>query len=514
VRHCQRDGAAERFATHNQWTAIRLRLFLLEGALSQAFNAVVRQVQPVIEAGVAPAGKQDWRPAHEQARVAIETGNDQHVRCTGRGHGYVLRCWPMRARGLLDNAGLWRQPEFLKLWTGQTISLFGSQVSQLAIPLTAALVLNANPAEMGLLGAFEFAPFLLLSLFAGVWVDRMYRRPVLIVADVGRAILLGSIPAAAFLGVLRIEQLYAVGLLSGVLTVFFDVAYQSYLPVLVHREHLVEGNSKLEVSRSVAQITGPGVAGALVQLITAPMAVLVDAVSFIASVFSLLLIHAPEPVPVRHEGKSGSMWSELREGLVVVLGNPLLRSIAGCTGTSNLFSNAMQAVFVLYMTRELGLQPAVIGLIFAVSGPGALLGAVLAGWLARRLGLGTTIIASIFVGALSNLLIPLASGSAVQITAMLMIPMFIGGATSPIYNINQVSLRQAITPDQVQGRMNASMRFLVWGTIPIGALLGGALGQAFGLWPTIMAMVIGELLAPAWVLFSPVRQLRVQPAPV
>lgn len=410
--------------------------------------------------------------------------------------------------------GLWRHPEFLKLWTGQTISLFGSQVSQLAIPLTAALVLNASPVEMGLLGAFEFAPFLLLSLFAGVWVDRAYRRPVLISADVARAVLLGSIPVAALIGALRIEHLYVVGLLTGVGTVFFDVAYQSYLPVLVSREHLVEGNSKLEVSRSVAQIAGPGLGGLLVQLITAPMAVVVDALSFVASVISLLLIRQPEPAPVRRDGDAPSIWTELREGLEVVLGNPLLRSIAGCTGTSNLFSNAMMAVYVLYLTRELGLQPAAVGLIFAVGGPGALLGAVMAGSLAKRFGLGWTIIVSIFVGGLANLLIPFARGPAVVITAMLMVPAFAGGAANSIYNINQVSLRQAITPDRVQGRMNASMRFIVWGTIPIGALLGGALGQTLGIWPTILLMVLGDLVAPLWVLLSPVRRLQTQPVPV
>ena len=410
--------------------------------------------------------------------------------------------------------GLWRHREFLKLWTGQTISQFGTQVSQLAIPLAAALVLNASPAQMGLLSAFEFAPFLLLSLFAGVWVDRMRRRPILIVADIGRAVLLGSIPLAAVLGALHIEQLYIIGLLTGVLTVFFDVAYQAYLPALVHREHLVEGNSKLEVSRSVAQIAGPGLSGALVQLITAPMAVAVDALSFIASVISLLLIRAPEPTPVRTVGKAGSMWMELRAGLGVVLGNPLLRSIAGCTATSNLFGNGMQAIFVLYMTRELQLPPAAIGLVFAASGPGALLGSLLAGWCSRRFGLGNTIIGSILAGGLANLLIPLARGPLLLVLGMLMVASFVSGLTNPVYNINQVSLRQAITPDHLQGRMNASVRFIVWGTIPIGALMGGALGEAFGLWPTIVAMVVADLLAPAWVLFSPVRQLRIQPAPV
>src|SRR5437763_534919 len=249
----------------------------------------------------------------------------------------------------------------------QPIARFGSEISQLAIPLAEALVLAASPAQMGLLGAFEFAPFLLLSLFAGVWVDRVRRRPVLLVADIGRAIILGSIPAAALLGILRIEQLYVVGLLTGVLTVFFDVAYQAYLPVLVSREHLVEGNSKLEVSRSVAQIAGPGVAGALVQLVTAPIAVVVDALSFVASVIFLLFIHTPEPAPVRRAGKDGSVWSELREGLAVVLGNPLLRSIAGCPATPNLFGNAVQAIYVLYVTRQLGVQPADRGLLSPAS---------------------------------------------------------------------------------------------------------------------------------------------------
>jgi MFS family permease len=413
--------------------------------------------------------------------------------------------------------GLWRHPEFLKLWTGQTISQFGTQISQLAIPLTAALVLSASPAEMGLLSAVEFAPFLLLSLFAGVWVDRMQRRPILIVADIGRAVALGSIPLAAALNVLHMEQLYAVALVTGVLTVFFDVAYQSYLPVLVRREHLVEGNSKLEVSRSVAQIAGPGIAGGLVQLITAPMAVLVDALSYVASVISLLFIHVAEPPPARHarpSGEAASIWAELHEGLGVVLGNPLLRSIAGCTATSNLFGNALQAVYVLYVTRELGLEPAVIGLIFAMSGPGALLGALMVGELARRFGLGHTIVGSIFATGLASLLIPLASGPQPVVVGTLMLASFVAGLGNPVYNINQVSLRQVITPDHLQGRMNASMRFIVWGTIPIGALLGGTLGEVFGLWPTIMAMALAELTAPAWVIFSPVRQLRTQPAPV
>jgi MFS family permease len=415
---------------------------------------------------------------------------------------------------VLRFAGLWRHAEFVKLWAGQTISQFGTQVSQLAIPLTAALVLQASPAEMGLLSALEFAPFLALSLFVGVWADRTRRRPILIVADIGRAVCLGSIPLASLLGVLRIEQLYVVGLLTGALTVLFDVAYQAYLPVLISRKDLVEGNSKLEVSRSVAQIAGPGIAGALVQIIGAPVAVAIDAASFVASVVTLLWIRAPEPAPARRSGPTRSVWSELREGLAVVLGNPVLRSIAGCTATSNLFGNATQAMYVLYVTRELGLEPAVIGLIYAVSGPGALLGALAAGPAARRFGLGKTILGSITATQVGNLLIPLAGGPPAAATAMLLVASFISGMSSPMYNVNQVSLRQAMTADRVQGRMNASMRFIVWGTIPIGALLGGGLAQVFGLSLTIVAMVICGLAAPAWLVFSPVPRLRVQPASV
>jgi predicted MFS family arabinose efflux permease len=192
----------------------------------------------------------------------------------------------------------------------------------------------------------------------------------------------------------------------------------------------------------------------------------------------------------------------------------LLRSIAGCTATSNLFSNAMQAVYVLYATRELGIEPALLGIIFAAGGPGALLGSLLAGRVSDRFGFGATIIGSILIGGLANLLMPLAGGPLPVVASMLMLAWFIGGLCSPVYNINQVSLRQAITPDRLQGRMNATVRFIVWGTIPIGALLGGILGQAIGLWPTLLSMALGSLLAPLWVVFSPVRHLRSQPLPV
>jgi predicted MFS family arabinose efflux permease len=310
------------------------------------------------------------------------------------------------------------------------------------------------------------------------------------------------------------EHLYIVAFCTGALTVFFDVADQSFLPVLVHRERLVEGNSKLELSRSVAQITGPGVAGVLVQALTAPIAVALDALSFLGSTVFLLLIRVPEPAPARANRQPTSIWSDVREGLRLVFENPHLRSIAACTGTSNLFGNGLFALYVLYLTRELAIEPVILGFIMAVSGPGALLGALLAGRLARTLGLGTTIVGAIVISSVANVLVPLASGPLPLVIGMLILQGAVSGFSNPVYNINQVSLRQAITPDRLQGRMNASMRFLVWGTIPVGALLGGALGEAVGLRPALALLAIGGLLAPLWVVFSPVRRLRDQPTPV
>lgn len=410
-------------------------------------------------------------------------------------------------------AGLWRHPDFLKLWVGQTISRFGSQVSELALPLTAVLVLQATPSEMGVLAAAERAPFLLIGLFAGVWVDRVRRRPVLVAGDFGRGLLLLSIPLAALLGALRMEQLYVVGLLVGVLTVFFDVAYQSYLPSLVRREHLVEGNSKLEVTSSSSAIFGPGVAGALVQLVTAPLAILVDAVSFLLSAASLLLIRQPEPQPMPKDQRR-TVWTEIGEGLGVVVGNPVLRSIAGCTSTFNLFNSLGWAVFVLFATRELGLEPGLLGVVLGIGSVGFLAGALLAQPAARHLGLGPAIVGSSFASGAGAFLIPLAGSLAPLAIPLLVASQLLSGLGTPVYNVNQVSLRQTITPDHLQGRMNASMRFLVWGTMPIGSLLGGWLGDLVGLQATLVVAAAGQALAVLWVLLSPVRRLREQPEPV
>ncbi len=406
-------------------------------------------------------------------------------------------------------SSLWRHSDFLKLWAGESVSLLGSQITFLALPLTAVTWLQATPFEMGLLGALEFAPFLLFSLVAGVWADRLPRRPILMAANIGRALLLGSIPLMALNGSLTMGYLYAMAFGVGVSTVFFDVAYQSYLPVLVTREQLVEGNSKLEGSSSVAQIAGPALAGGLVQAFTAPIAVAADAASFLVSAFCLGLIRRRE-IPGNRAGKWKPIWGEIREGLEVVFHSPILRSIAGCTATNNFFSNVRFAVLTIYVVRELGIEPGLLGIIFAVGSVGALIGALWGSAIARRWGVGPTLIGAALVGAIGSLALPAAQGSTTFAVAMLILGLFINGGANPVYNITQMSLRQAIIPLRLQGRMNASMRFLVWGTIPLGSLTGGALGELIGIHTTLVIGAIGGLLAVTWVFFSPVRSL-IQP---
>ena len=410
--------------------------------------------------------------------------------------------------------GLIRHPDFVKLWTAETISQFGTQVSLLALPLIAATVLRVPPFEFALLATFEFLPFILLSLPAGVWVDRLRRRPILILADVGRAIALVSIPVAVLLDALTIWQLYLVGFSIGCLTVFFDVAYQSYLPALVEREDLVEGNSKLEISRSAAQIAGPGTAGILIGLVTAPLAIVLDAISFLASALFLFLIRRPEPRPgprpLTTNGKAPSMRAEIAEGLRYVGGNRYLRSISATTALSNLFGTIALSILLLYLVRELGFTAELLGITFSLGSIGFLVGAVGANRLAARFGVGRTIVGSAML--FGPALLPIALAPADLTLPFVAAGGFLGGLGGAIYNINQVSFRQAITPERIQGRMNATMRFIVWGTIPIGALAGAVLGGVIGLQATIWVGAIGSFLGFLPVLLSPVRSLKEIPS--
>jgi len=416
-----------------------------------------------------------------------------------------VRFWP---RG-----GLWRHSDFLKLWSAETISQFGSQITGLALPLVAIITLDVSAFQVSALYVIEFAPFLLISLPAGVWVDRLPRRPILILGDLGRAALLATIPIAYALDMLTIWQLYAVGFFVGICTVFFDVAYQSYLPSLVDRTALVEGNSKLEISRSAAQLSGPAAAGVLVQALKAPYAILLDAVSFLASgLFVLGIRKREENVPTRAERKESktSMRAELREGLGWVLGNPYLRTISMSTATFNFFGSMMQAILAVYLVRSLGMSPFLIGVIFAVGNLGYLAGALLTNRISRRIGVGPAIVVGGMAG-IAQLLIPLAPQEAHAAVPWLVASGLIVGFGVVLYNVTQVSMRQAITPERLQGRMNSSIRFIVWGVMPLGLLAGGALATSFDLRTAIWVGAIGNSLSWLPLVIGPVKSLREVP---
>lgn len=415
-------------------------------------------------------------------------------------------------RALRSGAGAFNS-DFGRLWSGQTVSVLGSQVTLLALPLTAVLVLKAHPSQMGLLAAAGSAPYLLVGLFAGVWVDRVRRRPILMAADLGRALLLASIPLAAWLHVLGMAQLYVVAFLAGILRVFFDVASQSFLPVLVGHEALVAANSKLETSNSVAGIVGPGLAGALVQLVTAPVAILVDALSFLVSALFLRLIRTREPLPARHDERQG-LLTAIREGLRLVWTDPLLRPLVISGASFSLFDSLLMAVYVLYMVRTLALTPALVGVVFALGSVGGLAGALLAGPLTRRIGLGRALVGGILAAGVAELGIALAGGP--PLVALLIVIVAEAGVQCGdlVYDINAVSLRQSRVADRVQGRVNATVRVCTWGMAPLGALAGGVLAERYGLRPAVVVAGAGTLCAFLWVLCSPVRSLREAPGPV
>jgi MFS family permease len=417
----------------------------------------------------------------------------------------VRRLWP--------TGGLWRHADFLKLWSAETVSQFGSQITGLALPLVAVLVIEASAFEVSALFVIEFLPFILFAIPAGVWVDRLKRKPILVIADIGRAVLLGSIPLAYAFDVLYLGQLYVVGFLVGICTVFFDVSYQSYLPSLVARDRLVEGNSKLEISRSAAQLGGPGLAGGLVGVVGAPVAILLDAISFVGSALFLLSIRKPEVLPEREEGAPRpSMLKEAKEGLRYVLGNRYLRAISICTGTSNLFWSLGGAILIVYAVRELGMSPALIGLIFSVANAGPMIAALTTNKVFERIGVGRTILGTSMLFSGAATLYPLAPQSFA--TPFFIAGGVLGGYAAVAYNITQVSFRQAICPERMQGRMNAVIRFLVWGTMPIGALAGGAIGSLIGLRAALWVGAIGALFSFLPIALSPVRSIEKMPEPI
>lgn len=404
--------------------------------------------------------------------------------------------------------GLWHHLDFRRLWIGDTVSQFGAMVSQLALPLVAILAVDATTFEIGLLTTFETVAFLLIGLPAGAWVDRMRHRRVLIVNDVIRALALATIPLAQLGGVLTIEQLFAVALVVGVSTVFFDVTYQSFLPELVDRADLVEGNAKLQASQSVSQVAAPSLGGLLIQALTAPYAVLLTAASFLWSASWLTAITARSPKPDRRPDRH--LGREIREGLAFVLGNRLLRAIGACTAISNLFSSMAAGLVLVLLARELGLSPGVIGLLTSTAAVGGLVGSLVASRFARWVGQGPAIWLSALAIAPPTFVLPFVQRDWTLVCYAVV--QVVGWAMVVVYNITQVSFRQSLCPPPLLGRMNATMRFFVWGTMPLGGLLGGVLGTAIGVRETLLVVAVGTSLAFLPVFFSPLRTMRELPS--
>ena len=413
-----------------------------------------------------------------------------------------------------------RDPGFLRLWAAETISHLGSNFSNLAMPIVAIQLLDAGPMEIAWINLADFLPFLVLGLLIGALVDRLPRRRVLIVGDLGRATLLLTLPISYLLGILSIPQLVVVGLLLGTLTVFFDVAYQAYLPSLIPKEDLVEGNSKLEISRSAAGLIGPSLAGALIAIVKAPLAVVIDAVSYLLSALFLLSIKphhesvadANAAAAQAEATPRASLRTDIAAGLRYVFGHPALRTIGGATATSNLFSSIGGTVQMLFAYKVLGLSVAFVGFAATLGSAGGLISAVFADRISRRLGVGRTILLTIPLGG------PLMAALAFckpgdDLVNVLVIGggFFAMSASGTLYNINQVSLRQALTPPEMSGRMNATMRWFVWGTIPIGALLGGIVGSTLGLREALLIGGIGASFAFVPLLFGPVWGIKKMP---
>jgi MFS family permease len=398
---------------------------------------------------------------------------------------------------------LYRHADFRRLWAAQTVSRFGSQISQLALPLVAVISLHASAFRVSLLGAVEMLPFLLLALPAGAWVDRVARRPVLIGADVGRALVLGSLPLAAAIGTVTYVQLCIVGFVAGTLTVCFDVSYQSYLPALVDREHLVDANAKLELSNSGSQIAGPGLAGLLVQWLTAPYAIAGDALSFLWSALFIGRIAAREEVELPTEQRS--LTREILDGLRYLLTDGRWRAMATFVAVFNLGTGITGPLILVFAVRRLGLSAGQLGLTFSLGNIGWLLGALVARRAATLLRLGPALFTTALLGGLPFFVIPLATPHTA--IPLLVAAEAITALSIVVFNINAISLYQTHVPPRMLGRMNASRRWIVWGIIPLGSVLGGALASAIGLRTTLFVGAAFSTVASAALLARPILSL-------
>ncbi|GAA2271122.1 MULTISPECIES: MFS transporter [Kitasatospora] len=409
-----------------------------------------------------------------------------------------------------EPGSLFRHRGFFLLWSSQSVSFLGTQITYVALPLTAVLVLNATPMESGLMGALEKLPFLLFGLFVGVFVDRRARRPILVWTNAVRFAALTWIPVAYLLDMLTMGQLFLVVFVVGTMTVFFEIAYPSYVPGLVGRERLMEANSKLQVSESVAEVAGPGTAGVLISALSAPVVIVLDAVSYAVSALALAKLPA-DAAPRTAEDtdrKAPSVWTSVREGFSVIKQHAVLRWCTVAAVFTSLSFSAVMAVYFLFLIREAEVGAAAIGVITAVGSAGALCGALVADRLTLRWGVGPTLVLSLVFPALGYLVLAGVHGSSFWAVATAAVASFIALFGIPVFDVTVISYRQAVTPDHLLGRVNATVRTFAWGALSIGSLLGGALGTALGLRQAVLVSAIG-LLVPSLILFlSPARRVR------
>jgi MFS family permease len=424
----------------------------------------------------------------------------------------VVTSGPHAGPGPAEPAGsVFGNRDFVKLWAGETVSLIGTQVTLFAMPLAAIITLNATVLQVGVLNALRFVPVIALSLLAGVWLDRRRRRPVLIACALSSAVVIGMVPIASVTGLLSIGLLYVVTALVGALNMTFDVGALSYVPNLVERRHLSAANGKLQASTAVAGISGPGLAGLLIGLLTAPVTLTVDAVSYLFSAASLIAISRPEPAP-QAPREHPSIGRSIIEGLRAVYGSRLLRTLLTQSATLNLCFNAVITVFLVYAVRVLGLSPFKLGIVVGAAAVGGLLGALLATRLRTALGFGRCMLAGTvgLSGAPLLMLIPRDAGLLAM--AVLVTSHFGYGFSVAMFNVNAITMRQVVTPRQVLARMNATYRMLLFGAGPFGAIAGGLLGGAVGLRPALVISLIAMTSPLLWIFFSPVFRLSEMPS--
>ncbi|WP_066361787.1 MFS transporter [Herbidospora mongoliensis] len=406
----------------------------------------------------------------------------------------------------MTSTGLWRQPDFRNLWLGQTSSMFAANMIAVMLPLLATQLLDASVFEVGVLAAAGHLPYLLISLFAGVWLDRRPKRPTVALADALRAVLLVAIPVGWWQEWLSVPLLAALAFLIGVCSVVSDIGSASLLPFLVDRDDLIEGNSKLELSASASSIGGHAIAGAAFQFLTGPVAMVVNSVLFaLSALFTGLIRKKEEPAEVE-EGQS--IWTDMAEGIRFVIGHVTVRTLILATLIVNFFTALAEPASLTFVTKTLGIAPVWVGVIFASSGAGALLGAMLAGPISARLPLGRLLILTSAVAALASLLTPLATFMPVPVAVALLVVMYtVDAAVIVVYNINVRAYRAAITPDAYQGRMNAAARMAVLSLVPVGVLLGGGLGMLVGVpWALALAS-LGMFLSTVVLAASHIRRV-------